>query len=327
MCIFLSVFWRISFFLSFYFQICVTESLHTVGLWMLTFVLLPNVEPVQAALIIYGITFFPCLVDFLASIILFKEHSSYTVDYSSKKSLGRILLTVVTFLFIATLIASYAYLQYKCKPSIHYLIPVPLILVSIRWWESFADITEGKESKSSDSILSRLKENKAGSNVFMSPLKIALNLLLTALYFSLNNECIETLVYVKQKSSHCGLSDTTLNADSTLNEPFTYASINIISSFLCFQFAKVACKLMLQKLSFSFPLIIVGPTSFFLLSYIQYKRTSFLDFGQVDCNSFADLLQRFGCNCFVLILLFVAYVITTRHVWYPKIERLAKDKK
>ncbi|XP_014768206.1 chitin synthase chs-1 [Octopus bimaculoides] len=304
--------------------ICVTECLHTVGLWMLVFVLLPNVEPVQAVLILYGITFFPCLLDFVASVLLFETPSSYTVDYSKKKSFGRIFLTVLIFLLTAMLIASYTYFQYKCKPTLHYLIPIALILVSIRWWESFADIIEDEFFTE---MLSKIKENKAGSNVFMSPLKIALNLFLTALYFSFNKECTEVLIFVNEKLSHCGLSETTLKSDPHFNEPFTFASINIISSFLCFQFAKVACKLMLQNLSFSFPLIIVGPASFFLVSYIQHRRTSFLDFGQVNCNDFVDVFQQFGCNSILLILLFIAYVITTRHVWYPKIERLAKDRK
>ena len=109
---------------------------------------------------------------------------------------------------------------------------------------------------------------------------------------------------------------------------FTPFALQIVLSFLCVFFAKTACKLCMQKASFSVPLSLANPAAAMILLFAcQFKSLSvwFCDFLYLRCMDCPDE-QRWPCNLsFVAILLWFSQLWITAHVWTPVRERLLQS--
>lgn len=104
--------------------------------------------------------------------------------------------------------------------------------------------------------------------------------------------------------------------------------VHIVSGLICCYLAGMACKLHMQKIGFSLPLILVTPVSVGL------------NIAQCTKRIVPDNLVTEKWACFkmeipgeiltpilMMVLLFVSVIIITNHVWLPNSERMSQLKK
>ena len=101
----------------------------------------------------------------------------------------------------------------------------------------------------------------------------------------------------------------------------------VISGLVCYYFTYIACKLWMQRISFSMPLAMATPCAIFVfylnthydfLTEVTPNRT-----GNINTKWPRDLLSHWT-TLVPGVAWFVSLLILTRHIWFPRQTRLAK---
>ena len=192
-------------------------------------------------------------------------------------------------------------------------IPVALCLVSLGFWQNFISgewflcMKVHCCFKTWRNTLHNVKET---SYFLIGPLKIGLTVLLARLI----------------TNSAYKLPDATVSTDDVVSHLTSYSLmyIQIGSGIVCTYLAGMACKLHMQRMSFSLPLLLSPPVSLGVV-YLQCRfdfLPSYWHAGVWACPrlDFTSLVIPTGCAC----ALWISYCLITSHIWFPKCERMAK---
>lgn len=318
------------------------ETLHSMGLLMLVFIVLTSVDPVRGSMLIYGVGLIPCALDVLPA----RDNSPTDDGTTFYKSVcfrrwWKVIISAVA-IFIATLLIcfhislknDYFFLSNKSyNRNLFFITPISLLLISLKYWSLFSDRICSPE------LLERMNKQKTKISLLVSILKIGYTLLFIYVFYGTGTKDCSRVLFVKGSShnaTNCGIYKVTLSFSDFSPEPFIYASVNMIAGFFCFRLAKTACQLLVQRISFSSPLVLIGPISTFLVLLFTSQGLPFLKMTPKDAPPVIerDLSEFLTCyykestwERIFTIGFYLSFLFVTRHVWTPKVEKLAKTDK
>ncbi|KAI1291990.1 Chitin synthase 8 [Halotydeus destructor] len=322
------------------------ESLHTVGIALLVFVILPTLDVVKGAMLTNCLCFIPALLSLLS------RHTD------EKK---RLVKSTMDFLSLAAQFSAFIIWPFTAQATsdVAYLIPVASLLISMGWWENYVN-------KSAPFAfvrgLASLKDNLHRCRyflfIFISCWKIVVILVTMLLsrymidgsvgYLFTNFKAAfsqHKILIVRDRSDlsslathdhHVGIEGEWIELDSSSATPLTMLLLQVVASWLCYVVGKFACKIMIQGFSYAFPLSLTVPIS---ISVLVASCGVYIE----DSCSFTSMLPRYlfwTCPAEPYInesflsfhsLMWILWVLSqtwiTIHIWIPKCERLASTEK
>lgn len=329
------------------------ELLHVVGLAVFTFVALPAMDSCKALMVTNAVCCVPAILCFLSG-----PKCYWKSIIKSSLSLLAVGCQVTAFIIWPAI---------DNKLAIQ-ILSLPLLLISLRWWENYID-----RFSYIAYLTKTIRRTKARytTYLFLSPLKCILFALSAfildgrkfttyfAEFFSgwkVHDISISqsSAIYSDLQSRATSTSTTQITstlmtsapAPPTPEDEFVIQSnsyvivytliIQIVSSYLCYIFAKFACKVKIQEFSFSLSVSVVGPVALAVLVIVASAREAdvcafhdyvpdYLAFRSLPIYHFGDYLQKdFVWLC---LLWWASQLWVTYHIWYPRNDKNAPTEK
>ena len=222
--------------------------------------------------------------------------------------------------------------RFNFSSRLYWQIPLGLVLISVKWWENFVDQDRGpfKLHKL------RMVLDKVRPKIDVAASLVAIGSLLGYLYLldwaydmddsfkSYLKPKLEARNYTIQE-----ILNTNYNRVQAVNYVLTVTPslVQISTAIICYYFATLACKLMMQRFCFCLPLYL-APVATVIVIYLQCDNqlpllptTAGLQFEFV-CH-FDSGFENSGWFVFGGCLWLASALWVTGHVWFPKEERLA----
>ncbi|XP_021365799.1 uncharacterized protein LOC110458439 [Mizuhopecten yessoensis] len=131
------------------------------------------------------------------------------------------------------------------------------------------------------------------------------------------------------------------NVESTnyMNDPFWISIVQVFSCLLCYTFAKSACKILLQVVSFALPLMLAAPImlGLFMGNCESFKLNGSTgplmpDYLYWTCDIHGisyDFLDSLVSDYYLPVTLgwWLSFMWVTFHIWIPRVERLAQTER
>ncbi|XP_055379056.1 chitin synthase chs-2 [Condylostylus longicornis] len=311
------------------------ETLHTFGLAMLTFSVLPLLDSARGLMLANCVCLVPAIIGLFSGIGL------------NCKSLLFFILGAIALCAQVTGFLVWPFLG--GQPQLWLLIPA-LILISFRWWENYcAGLPSSSFLRYLVEIRQQLIECRPYIYLFVAPFKIIFfaiaSLLLDGQNFKSYFEYFLSGWYqhdiiIKNKIPLFTDQNTTDSEfEKIKSEPMAHIwifIIHIFTSYLCYITAKFACKIKIQEFSFALPLTLAGPFSLGLLLSLSGIREMDVC---VFHNYFPDYLAFRGIPIYnvwnyildeyiyVWVIWWISQLWITRHIWKPKNDRNASTEK
>ncbi|XP_022255271.1 uncharacterized protein LOC106470918 [Limulus polyphemus] len=323
----------------------IAESLHSLGLVLLVFVVLPDMDVVKAAMLSSCVCFMPGLLGLLS------RHRT------EEKRLLKVFLDVLSLSAQATGFVVWPFVlgNRQC-----WAIPLAVIFVSMNYWENFTDqrspiglmktLAKAKED---------LRKSKYYTYIFISIWKMVLILCSMLVFLMITTNDVSVLFQSFRASfkSHPIVIDqirksvvvtkvpelaTTNPLDnpteimSNAMTPIYFLIVHSLASWLCYVHGKFACRICIQGFSFAFPISLVIPVSVSVLigicgiraedvCFFEKTFPKYLFWTCPRSDFFADFVFQEHAWVWVLWLLSQTWIVI--HIWTPKCERLASTEK
>uniref|UniRef100_A0A1I8PZ90 Chitin synthase chs-1/2 N-terminal putative transporter domain-containing protein n=1 Tax=Stomoxys calcitrans TaxID=35570 RepID=A0A1I8PZ90_STOCA len=328
------------------------ELLHVIGLAILTFYVFVQLDSLKALMLCNAVSFTPALLNVLIGT---RNHWKSIAIYSI--SILALMAQASAFVVWPSLIN-----------SIHMqILVIPLILVSLRWWENYIN-----SYSSIGNLIKMVRRTKSRYHtyLYLSPLKVIVFACIAfsvygvpiAQYFSMfTNAWNSHFIAVKRVDAVHPLTNSssttaTASSSSKTNETFPIKSdahfalhvllLQVVSSYLCYIFAKFACKIKIQEFSYALPLSLSTPLavaatfaltwlseadvcslSEYLPKYLALRAvpayaagaTVNIEGGDGMSDGFVDSINKFvGEHLWIWLLWWISHLWVTHHVWCPK---------
>ncbi|CAC5365574.1 CHS1 [Mytilus coruscus] len=270
------------------------ETIHTIGLYILMFVVLPNLDPVISAIVILNVGTIPGLLK-----IIYPSRNrlpSHEKEPEDQMKFGKIFASVIMNIIIALIhiggLGLTCYYILNPPPSfrnnvsqdqrqiIAILLVISSVFISMYWWENF--VPKGRSYSNGLPKIKRYLMQSKSKILFISICwKIILSTcILPVIHGSLicGQDCIDMLYFKYPKddleaTSQPSIMNTILTDGTILNEcptfkklfPFMIALIYIIMNGVCYKIAKAACKVVAQRIAFGLPLTMSTPIALVVL--------------------------------------------------------------
>ncbi|KAK3083083.1 hypothetical protein FSP39_013460 [Pinctada imbricata] len=314
------------------------ETLHTIGICIFVFYLLPSLDPIRGLLLTFGVAFTPAILKMFDSQSE-KGRKFYTLIFDVLAFVVQ--LSILLLWPIRNIIADEDYQD-------AWAIIVSLLLISLGWWENYVNkFTKlGKLGQVLRDLKRNIRRMRTKTFAVVSVWKIVVTLgLMTALMSNLKMSCVKALFFKGDNHAmecpHLSYPTDTFNVESSAyrTDPFWIAMIQIFSCLLCYTFSKTACKIMLQVVSFSLPLMLAAPVmaGLFIGNCETWKsvgNTQFLmpDYLYWTCDIHGistDFLEILISDYFLPITLawWLSFMWVTFHIWIPRVERLVQTER
>ncbi|XP_076087751.1 chitin synthase chs-2-like [Mytilus galloprovincialis] len=270
------------------------ETMHTIGLYILMFVVLPNLDPVISAIVILNVGTIPGLLK-----IIYPSRNrlpSHEREPEDQMKFGKIFASVIMNIVIALIHIGGLGLTcfYILNPPASFrnnvsqdqrqiiaiLLVLSSIFISVYWWENF--VPKGRSYSDGLPKIKRYLMQSKSKILFVSICwKIILSTcILPVIHGSLicGKDCIDMLYFKYSEDdlradSHKSIMNTILTDGTILNEcptfkklfPFMIALVYIIMNGVCYKIAKAACKVVAQRMAFGLPLAMATPIALVVL--------------------------------------------------------------
>ncbi|XP_037938535.1 chitin synthase chs-2 [Teleopsis dalmanni] len=306
--------------------VCLFEILHVIGLALFTFLVLPNLDSIRGLMLSNCVCFIP--------ILLF-VFSKVTLNWSSIIGFCTGILALV---FQAT---SFVVWPAMSKLISIQILIVPLILISCRWWENYTYLNSGIAH-----FIKTMRKTKSRyqTYLFLSPIKIVLfSIVGFALHGYRFPEYLSNFSYA-WKTHHFRIENVSIelssfsgfNVESNSSALFYVLFLQIVSSYLCYIFAKFACKIKIQKFSFSLPFSLIDPISVAIIILLTFWRDSnvcvfhnyvpdYLSFNSLSSKNILSSLTN--DYLWLWVLWWLSQLWVTAHIWYPKNDKNSPTEK
>ncbi|KRX19438.1 ER degradation-enhancing alpha-mannosidase-like protein 1 [Trichinella nelsoni] len=318
------------------------ETIQTIGMCMLVFSILPELDSVRGVMLLSALGLVPSLLNVLFNLQLFVEEEP-TVKVSSRQ-LVHIIADVIAFLMQTSALWTWVLVDRTLK--VRSMLAFSLFATSLRWWENYVD----HSSQGSFAILiklgnlaRRLQRSRYKTHVLLSIWKCALSLFCMLMIGGSVHRLRILFDFTDpfqhlNGSSTVGVGFTISNWSSSLSayaSTFRSLALGLIcSSWACYQAARFACKVHMGKFSYSFPVVVTVPfTVAILLSLGEVRRLrpcfavgwltdklywNLSSYGQV----WPDLLRDRAA--WMWIFWFVSYLWIVAHLFAQQTLRLNK---
>ncbi|XP_011291179.1 chitin synthase chs-2 [Musca domestica] len=319
------------------------ELLHVIGLALLTFYVFAHLDSVKALMLCSSVCFTPALLNILVGT---RKHW---------KSIA-----VYTISILALMSQSTAFVVWPSfVNSIHVqILAIPLILVSMRWWENYIN-----SYSSIGNLIKMVRRTKSRYHtyLYLSPLKVILfgaiafsvHGLPVPQYFSMFTQSwnphnilvkrVDMVVNTLSNSSHptsptLTKASETFTIKSDTNVVIYTVLVQVLSSYLCYIFAKFACKIKIQEFSFALPLSLATPLAVvttvaltwlresnvcalneYFPSYLALQAVSDGSDGDGGYGSLSDFMNKIVVeHLWIWLLWWLSQLWVTHHIWRPK---------
>ncbi|CAH0725885.1 unnamed protein product, partial [Brenthis ino] len=323
----------------------IAESLHTVGMGLLFFKILPELDVVKGAMITNCLCIVPAILGLLSR---------------NSRDSKRFVKVIVDMAAIVAQVTGFIVWPLLEKKPVLWLIPISALCISLGWWENY--VTR-KSPIGIIKSLARLKDELNHTRYFtyriISLWKVILFLLIIlftiwidgddpAMFFQLfnsgfgpHNIVIEEVQIQLGGTVIPDLANATLTGDSVevaavYKSAFYVLLIQVFAAYFCYIFGKFACKILIQGFSYAFPINLVIPLVVnFLIAACGLRNgdtcifhgtvPDYLFFESPPVFSLSDFISRQMAWIWLLWLLSQTWI--TIHIWIPKAERLASTEK
>ncbi|KAI5633975.1 chitin synthase domain-containing protein [Phthorimaea operculella] len=322
----------------------IAESLHTIGLALLFFRVLPELDVVKGAMITNCLCIVPAILALLAR--------------SSRDSKRFVKVIVDMAAIVAQVTGFIVWPLLDNKPTL-WLIPISAFLISLGWWENY--VTRQSPIgfiKSLGRLKDELNISRYYIHRFMSAWKILLFLVCILMCIWMDGD--EPVMFFKLFNAGFGphnivveevqltvggtlpdLANVTLTGDSVevaavYKSAFYVMLIQLFAAYFCYIFGKFACKIVIQGFSYAFPINLTIPLVVNLLiaacglrngdtCFFHGTIPDYLFFESPSVFTLSDFISRQMAWVWLLWLLSQTWI--TIHIWTPKAERLASTEK
>ncbi|XP_067668564.1 chitin synthase chs-2-like isoform X1 [Haliotis asinina] len=314
------------------------EIIHSIGLCVFVFLVLPNVDPLLGFFVTFSVAVIPAIF----RIFERKEQNGNadtgndSTQSTAMKVVKGVLNCVLAVVHITT-VALWALRTYTQQDNITnaILLPVSLVLISVTWWENYVSGIKGLAT-----IRRNIREQRVKIDLITSVIKIITTLVVPAVIFAPGgDDCAATFFLTKKNATGCSIygtmtledvRDATSSCSAQL--PFLVAAVCILCSAVCYGMSKACCKVRAQIPCFSVPMLFSTPVTFglILLSYsVSNINGQFLgcSFEWVQpIPEFSDFLLQFTVDYWIPIGVFgyITLFCIVDHIWHPSDERLAR---
>ncbi|XP_021206755.2 chitin synthase chs-2 isoform X2 [Bombyx mandarina] len=323
----------------------IAESLHTIGMGLLFFKILPELDVVKGAMITNCLCIIPAVLGLLSR---------------NSRDSKRFVKVIVDMAAIVAQVTGFIVWPLLENKAVLWLIPISALCISLGWWENY--VTRQSPIGIIKS-LGRLKEELNFTRYFtyrfISVWKILLFLFCNlffmwldgdepAMFFQLFNPGFGPhSIVVEEVQIQLGgtvipdLANITLTGDSVeiaaVHKSAVYVMmIQIFAAYICYIFGKFACKIVIQGFSYAFPINLVIPLVVnFLIAACGIRNgdtcffhgtiPDYLFFESPPVFTLSDFISRQMAWVWLLWLLSQTWI--TIHIWTPKAERLASTEK
>ncbi|EDV97910.1 chitin synthase chs-2 [Drosophila grimshawi] len=324
------------------------ELLHVVGLALLTFTVLPQLDMTRGAMLGCCVCFVPALLNLLTGTRLHWKSGDIVVYGAS----------IVAALSLGSVFLIWPAMSTQLELQ---LLAIPLILVSFRWWENFAN----KHAAIAYIIRTiRCTRSRYHTYLYLAPLKIVVFGLMG---FLLHGESfIEYFtLFFKAWQAHAitlthwdGLQDTVNLAHASNNgsslikssprAQYTLQSnsraviyavlLQVGAAYLCHIFGKFACKIKIQHFSYALPLSLATPVTVAVATILAQMRASNICWlhglipDYLTLQALGENLEELGTRSleyalWLWPLWLLAQIWTCLHIWRPRNDRNAPTEK
>lgn len=315
-------------------QCVVLAVCQSIGLCLLVFHLLPNIGPIQGLLRLSATGIIPSLLKLSLTIRKRssprKEKDKKTNALPQKIAIFSVDILALLFQMSVGALIFIPEVQFFCRMSTMYgsklhtpagdiitecingfgsrfMALFALFLTSLAWWENFLE--SFKVPGLISGIQSDLNKNRAYINIFVSLFKILTSFVVSnfiAKFHIFEPEIWKDLA----EQSFYDILDLILL---------------VISSFVCYFIACLACKLQMQIFSFAIPCLLSTPIASGLMASLCLSRGDLL-FANFNFDSDSDCDVHYLKSNYYLCLAslwILSLYWTARHIWFPKQERIA----
>ncbi|XP_055676574.1 chitin synthase chs-2 isoform X1 [Lutzomyia longipalpis] len=319
------------------------ESLHTAGMALLFFVVLPELDAVKGAMLTNCLCVVPGFLGLLSR---------------TKKEGRRAVKAIVDIAAIAAQVTGFVVWPLLENRPVLWVIPIAAFMTSCGWWENYVSPQSPFGFiRGLGRIKEELRMTRYFTYLFLSIWKVmffsCFVLLIwwfqgenVANFFSLfgtgygpHKIIVEEVVTVNQALPdllNAGQIGDTIDIDAAYNTVIYMIVIQVIAAYLCYIFGKFACKILIQGFSYAFPVNLTIPVSISLLiaacgirngdpCFFHGTIPDYLFFDSPPVFSLSDFASRQMAWAWLLWLLSQTWI--TLHIWTPKCERLATTEK
>jgi len=314
------------------------EIAQTLGIVLMVFKVLPNVENVTGLFVMSSL----CIVPGILKIIFSsrRNQTEFQKMFTILFDIVAVILQLTIWIIFLVVKEFDSNISINISENKFFLINLVIstFLISLGAWENFTQVryTSNKISFFIQSQISDLRKHNAKIYVVVNALKIVFTFLFS--YFLMNNNL---KVEFKQFSNQMNLSaskqiffdnkEDLFFTNSSVYEPMV---IHVFSTAICFYTGRIACKLLMQKFGFSLPLTLTTPVTLgimFLLSLSNQFQVKFDIYDGVLGKYFYLDGLAIPSSLFTVFIGFSVFWLSqlwiTSHIWSPKLERMAKNER
>lgn len=318
------------------------ETLHTLGLALLMFVVLPELDAVKGAMLTNCLCVIPGFLGLLSR---------------TKKEGRRAVKSLVDIAAIAAQITGFVVWPLLENRPVLWVIPVAALATSCGWWENYVS-TQSPFGfvRSLGRIKDDLRYTRYFTYIFMSIWKVMLFFfsILVILWFNGEDPGIFFSLFGVGMGPHKIIVEEvtnlnqilpdlqnvqngdTIDVDAAYNTVIYVLIIQVLAAYVCYIFGKFACKIMIQGFSYAFPVNLTIPVSISMLiaacgirngdpCFFHGTIPDYLFFDSPPVFRLSDFASRQMAWAWLLWLLSQTWI--TLHIWTPKCERLATTEK
>lgn len=319
------------------------ETLHTAGLALLFFVVLPELDAVKGAMLTNCLCVVPGFLGLLSR---------------TKKEGRRAVKAIVDIAAIAAQVTGFVVWPLLENRPVLWVIPIAAFMTSCGWWENYVSPQSPFSFvRGLGKIKEELRVTRYFSYIFLSIWKVMIffcSVLLiwwiqgenVANFFSLfgpgfgpHKIVVEEVVSASQALPdllNAGQIGDTIDVDASYNTVIYMIVIQVLAAYFCYVFGKFACKILIQGFSYAFPVNLTIPVSISLLiaacgirngdpCFFHGSIPDYLFFDSPPVFRLSDFASRQMAWAWLLWLLSQTWI--TLHIWTPKCERLATTEK
>ena len=314
--------------------------------------LLPNIEPLSGVLLC-------CSVALVPGIIKIIYPSRISQLDGSKKMVAARTINFFAMLFQLAAITFWCYYVFVSVKSegdtrtylMTVLAAISPILISINWWDNYVRKGE-KHEKGLIRLKRGMRKSRPSITVITSIWKLIMTLIImpSVIYgigCAQGTECVRSF-FLQNRGQTTSLSDwftSAVMADERNfgNQciswfPFVISLLNIICSVVCFKAGKAACKIVAQRVSFSFPLALSTPivigfvlglfsgTATFQVNGCTLLYPTWMN-DNGDPTELLDVINDYWVALAAGMLGYMSFLLIANHVWSPSKERLISTDK
>uniref|UniRef100_A0A0C9RWL3 chitin synthase n=1 Tax=Fopius arisanus TaxID=64838 RepID=A0A0C9RWL3_9HYME len=323
------------------------ETFHVLGLALMFFSVLPDLDVIRGAMLTNCVCFVPGLLGLLSR-------------NKSKDESKRFVLVLVDLAALAAQASGFVVwpLLESSRHSL-WLIPASLILVSCGWWENYVSMQSPIGLvRTLNRVKKDLRLTRYFTYLFVSIWKIIAFFISSLIILHARGETVGhlftmfgsafgehkiTVTAVRQNAlgtipdiSEFLPNGETETVDADLNSAMYVLLIQIFASYFAYIFGKFACKILIQGFSYAFPVSLTIPVLISLLIAACGLRNTDPCFfhGTIPDYLFYESPPPYFLNDFVSkqyawvwLLWLLSQTWFTIHIWTPKCERLAATEK